>query len=59
MTNQQFEFSRYDLDLYLTLTIKVKLLNLTKFDIMLLFMDRFDSYFDKTTLDDKTNLMNT
>ena len=40
----------YDLDLYVTLTVKVKLLNSTKIAIILLLMDRFDLYFVKSAL---------
>ena len=46
----QEDHIKLDLDLEMTLNIKVKLLNYAKNPISLLFMSRVHSYFDKTTL---------
>ena len=46
----QDDHIKLNLDLEMTLTVKVKLLNYAKNPISLLIMSRVHSYFDKTTL---------
>ena len=50
LLGQDLQEDHIKLDLEMTLTVKVKLLNYAKNPISLLIMSRVHSYFDKTTL---------